>query len=310
MELTDLRYFYNVATSRSFAQGAKLSCVTPPAISKAVKKLEAELGTPLLVRTTRRVSLTDRGAIVLAHCKQVLDQIEALQRAMAEAEPGPSGELRVAANEVFSTYLLPSSLARLVREYPAVQPRCYEMIPQRMAHWLGEGRLDVGFTIGADGLKGVDVHTIAVSPGVLVCGPGHPLFEAGSVDADLLAQHPMVVPRFFEREYLQALDQFPVDRFRRRVGCTIELLQMAIQLCMDGAYLGYFPEVSVRCQLNHDELRALDGLGERKPFELVALTRHGATPRAAAARLIDELRVTIAAAAAPICLDAADSAPL
>lgn len=303
MELTDLRYFYNVATSRSFAQGAKLSFVTPPAISKAVKKLELELGAPLLVRTTRRVSLTDRGAIFLAHCKRVLDQVEAMHRDMDEAAPGPSGELRIAANEVFSSYLLPNALARLVREYPAVQPRCYEMIPERIAHWLVEGRLDVGFTIGAEGLKDVDAHPIASSAGVLVCGPEHPLFDARVVTSELLARHPMVVPRFFEREYLRALDQFPVQRFPRRVGCTIELLQMAVQLCMDGAYLGYFPEVSVRCQLNHDELRALDGLGERQPFELVALTRKGVTPRAAASRLIEELCETIAAASGEPCVD-------
>ena len=43
MELTDLKYFYNVATARSFSQGARISHVSPPAISKSIKKLEEEL---------------------------------------------------------------------------------------------------------------------------------------------------------------------------------------------------------------------------------------------------------------------------
>ena len=54
MELTHLRYFFNVARARSFVQGARRSHVSPPAVSKAIKKLEAEL---LELRTTKRAEV-------------------------------------------------------------------------------------------------------------------------------------------------------------------------------------------------------------------------------------------------------------
>ena len=67
MELTDLRYFWNVAHTLSFARGAALSHVSPAAISQAIKKLEGELGTRLFARTTRRVALTESGVLGDSH---------------------------------------------------------------------------------------------------------------------------------------------------------------------------------------------------------------------------------------------------
>ena len=300
MELTDLRHFYNVATSKSFARGAELSHLSPPAISKAIKRLEASLDSDLLERTTRRVSLTDGGRALLAHCETLFAQIDEMQRDLHLADGRVRGEIRIAANEVFSTYLLPHALARLVRAHPDLTPRCYEMMPDQMAHWLRQGRLDVGFTIGADARSGVQVQPIASSPGVLVCGPGHPLFAVGRVDLSDLQTFPSVMPESFQREYLPALDQFP-ESIPRRVGCTVELLQMAVQLCLDGAYLGYFPEVSIRCHLRHGELRALDGLPAAPPFELCALTRPAGRPLASVRALIRQLAEAVAAAQSPTC---------
>ncbi len=289
MELTDLRYFYNVASVRSFSQGAKLSFVSPPAISKAIKKLETELKAQLLVRTTRSVQLTDRGEILLEHCRTLFRQIDDLQRDLAEAEDSICGPMKIGTDEIFSTYLLPHALAKVVREHPGVSPRSYQMVPSQIVHGLKDGVLDVGFTIGQEGLQDVEVIPVATSFGVLVCGMDHPLYEKGEVTRDDLLTYPSVVPEFFRREYLPNLDQFPEERFPRRIGATVEMMQMAIQMVFDGAYLGYFPEVSIRCQLRHKELKPLVGLDTDVPFPLNAVIRKGAAPRAAVQLLIDTL---------------------
>lgn len=301
MELTDLRYFYNVARSRSFARGAELSHVTPPAISKAVKKLEGELDAELLIRTTRRVSLTDRGEILLGHCRRLFDQVAAMRRDLDEADETIRGDLRVAANEVFSNYLLPNALARLVRAHPRVTPRCFEMVPEQIEHGLIEGELDVGFTVSSDGLKQVDRHLISESAGVLVCGPDHPLYEKGEITPDDLLAFPSVAPRFWQRDYLPASDEFPEGLYPRQVGATTELMQLGVQLAIDGAYLGYFPEVTISCYISRGELKVLGGLEGTRPFYLEALTRKGSTPRASVRLLIDELRTTVADSASYEC---------
>jgi DNA-binding transcriptional LysR family regulator len=293
MELNDLRYFWNVATARSFSQGAKLSFVSPPAISKAIKRLEDELKAQLLVRTTRSVHLTDRGEILLDHCRKIFRQIDDLERDLHEAAETIRGDFRIGTNEVFSTYLLPHALAQVVREHPGLSPRSYQMVPSQIVHGLKEGSLDLGFTIGRDVLQGVEVIPLASSKGVLVCGVDHPLYEKGVVTKEDLLTYPSVVPEFFRREYLPSQDNFPNQRFPRRVGATIELMQMGIQMAFDGAYLGYFPEVSISCQLSHGELKALQGLETGVPFQLNAVVRKGREARAAVQLVIDTIKATI-----------------
>src|SRR6266704_2614875 len=101
MELTHLRYFGHVAEALSFGRGARLAHVTPPAISKAIKNLEDEIGAPLFERTTRKVALTDAGRVLLARCRRVLAEVEGIRRDLDEARSTIGGELRIGANEVF-----------------------------------------------------------------------------------------------------------------------------------------------------------------------------------------------------------------
>ena len=81
MELTDLRYFWHAATSGSFLRASQRVHVSPPTISKAVKRLEDDLGARLFVRATRRVHLTPKGQAVCAHAERILrERLPALVR--------------------------------------------------------------------------------------------------------------------------------------------------------------------------------------------------------------------------------------
>jgi len=286
MELTDLRHFHNVATSRSFARGARLSHVSPSAISKAVKKLENELDVALFERTTRSVRLTAAGAALLARCERIFAEVAALRAEVAHAGAAIAGPMHIAAMEVLSIELLPRAIAELVEHHPAVTPHAYEMVPSRMVELLREGAIDLGLTIGGVASKGVRVIPLGGSPGVLVCGPKHPLHARGRVCAADLREHASLVPRFLGLEHLPSLDQFPDTHWPRRVGATIELLQMGVRLAEAGRYLGYFPEISVRAQLADGRLRSLRGLPTREPFSLNALVRADEEPRASVRELV------------------------
>lgn len=290
MELSHLRYFYNVARTRSFVKGARLSNVTPPAVSKAVKKLEEELGTPLLVRTTRRAALTQSGEILLEHCRDLFDCVDALQRSMDQARATVAGPLRIGAMEVFSVYLLPVALCQLIERHPLVTPSSFELLPQAMERKVLDGELDVAFTVGGGDARGIHYTTLGTSPGVLVCGPAHPLYKGRRITPKQLGSYPFVVPRFLDREHLPALDQFPEAAHARRVGATIELLQMGIRMAASGSLLGYFPEVSVRQLLDDGSLHELRGVRLGPPFELKALTREGIPPKMATTELIEQVR--------------------
>lgn len=296
MELTDLRHFKHVAITGSFSRGAKLSHVTAPAVSKAVKKLEEELGVRLFARTSRTVSLTTAGRLVLARCERVFAELDALRAELDDDGPlRLAGALRIGAMEVLSIELLPRSLASLMRAHPGLAPTTYEMVPETMALALREGRIEVGLTVGASPSPGLTIHDFGVTPGVLVCGRSHPLHGRKRIHARDLEEHGSVVPRFLGLEHLPSLDQFPERVLPRRISATIELLQMGVRLCEEGATLGYFPEISVRAELAAGRLWKLNGLPARAPFVLSALTRREAPLRPAVRALLAELSARLAA---------------
>src|SRR5688572_1567273 len=110
MELTDLRYFVHVATLKSFGAGAKRAHISPSAITKAVQRLESELGVSVFERTTRRVALTTAGERLLEHGREIISRVDAIPRELGESRGEVGGDLRVAAMEVFSINLLPAAL--------------------------------------------------------------------------------------------------------------------------------------------------------------------------------------------------------
>lgn len=301
VELTDLRYFYNVATSGSFTRGAQLSHVTTPAISKSIKRLEEALDVTLLHRTTRSLSLTEAGELVLAHCERMLKDLGDLRLELDRAGSVVRGPLRIGTMEALSIFALPRALSRMHREHPAVRSKAFVMGPEDIEERILKSELDLGLRMGSGGKPGLRRTALIRSPGSLVCGRGHPLFEGQRITPTDLQQHDFVVTQFFGREYLPPSDCFPDARFPRRIGATAELLQMAIQMVVDGEFLGYFPDISIRCQLNHDELRRLDGLTELPGFELFAVTREGATQKPAAELLVEYVRDALRDALALEC---------
>lgn len=300
MDLTLLEHFHHSARAKSFVEGARMSHVSPPAISKSIKKLESELGVALFRRTTRRVSLTPAGEVLLERTANLFRAIDDLRRDVHQAEARIGGDLRIGAMEIFSIYLLPVALSRVVKQYPSLIPRCYEMIPERMERLLLDDRLDVAFTIGS-GHGGANpkirYDSIASSPGRLVCGKTHPLFPKRRLRAGDLLQYPSVAPKFFELDHLPSLDQFPERTHPRRVGATIELFQMAVQLVIEGSFLGYFPEASIRNHLREGRLRVLAGAPERR-FEFRVLTRKDGVLRSSVPPLVAELKRTLETASA------------
>lgn len=149
-----------------------------------------------------------------------------------------------------------------------------------------EGGVEVAFTIGGGDMPGIAARELGRSEGVLVCGRGHPLYGKRRIGPRQLREHLSVVPRFLGLEHLPSLDQFPDREWPRRVGATIELLQMGVRLCEEGVALGYFPEISVRGPIARGTLHALGGLPPREPFVLRALTREGSPLRPAARALL------------------------
>jgi len=145
-----LRVFIRVAQLRSFkAAGASLG-LTSSAISKAITRMETELGVGLLQRTTRSVGLTEDGALFFENCKQILEEIDNAETLLSRATLGPYGRLRLHMTEGYGRRVVFPSLHRFLDRFPSLT-LSVEM-SDRVIDMANEG-FDVDVRIGevADG---------------------------------------------------------------------------------------------------------------------------------------------------------------
>src|SRR5688572_30577247 len=111
-DLVDLRLFARVAEAASLTRGAERSFLSLAAASLRIKNLEAALGAKLLHRTKRGVSLTEAGEVFLNHARAVLEQIERLQDDIRPYSSGVRGHVRLFANALAISELMPAVLAQ------------------------------------------------------------------------------------------------------------------------------------------------------------------------------------------------------
>ncbi len=113
--------FVAVIDTGSFAAAAAKLGLTPSAASKAVSRLEAQLATRLLYRTTRSVTLTEAGRIFLAHARSVLEAIEMASAELDALKTEPSGLVKVSVGSAYAKHQLVPRLPEFHRIYPKVK---------------------------------------------------------------------------------------------------------------------------------------------------------------------------------------------
>jgi len=119
--LDALRLFLRVAETGSFSRAAAEAGVAQSVVSRAVSKLEADLGARLLNRTTRSLALTEAGQRTCDHARVMAAEQEALEQAVRGGEQEPVGMLRISASVSFTRACLVPSVAAFLQAWPRVR---------------------------------------------------------------------------------------------------------------------------------------------------------------------------------------------
>jgi DNA-binding transcriptional LysR family regulator len=164
LDFAALRSFHAVARTGSFSRAATLLRVQQPAVSKMVRSLEQRLGVTLLVRNKRGAEPTTEGALVLDACDRLFDEARALDEIVRRKAVRPSGELFVAASDHVATYLLPSVLATMMRDYPDVVVRVLTGAAHLFVPGLSDGRPEIGLFFKVPAAPSLDRTVVARAP--------------------------------------------------------------------------------------------------------------------------------------------------
>ncbi len=145
IEPNDLLLFARVADEGSFTRAAERLGLPKSTVSRRMAALEGQLGERLLLRTTRKLAVTDFGHSVLEHAHQVVAEVEATSELAQNRQVRPSGRLRVSMPSDFATVVMGAMLAEFIARYPAISLEV-DLSPRRV-DLIGEN-FDVAIRMG------------------------------------------------------------------------------------------------------------------------------------------------------------------
>lgn len=174
-QLQGMRVFTRVAELGSFARAANTLDVSRAMASSYVAQLEKHLGTRLLHRTTRKVSVSPQGAVYLEHCKRILAEIDAADDQLRLARNRPQGKLRVDVPVAFGKYLLLPAIPLFTQRYPDIQLEV--RFNDRFVDIAAE-HVDVAVRVGKVNAPDIIAKRIAASR-LLTCASPRYLAQAG-----------------------------------------------------------------------------------------------------------------------------------
>ncbi|MGJ4943712.1 LysR family transcriptional regulator [Bradyrhizobium sp. HKCCYLS1011] len=173
--LAGIRVFCAVAELRSFAAAAKRLGLSPAMASKHVMQLERRLSTRLLNRTSRRVGLTEAGALYFEQTRQMLDSLDEVEAVVSKATVIPHGTLKLSAPVWFANPLFVGLLADYRTRYPQVKLEID--LSGRLVNLIDEG-FDLALRVTPSLAEGLIARPLATMPMLLVAAPDY-LARAG-----------------------------------------------------------------------------------------------------------------------------------
>lgn len=195
MKLRQLRYFLALAEHRHFGRAARSLHIAQPSLSQQIRALEAELDTTLFDRSSRHVSLTPDGEVLLPYARRMLALAADFRAELDDRRNLVSGSIRLGATPTLGAYLLPNLLRRFTHTFPGLELTIAEDGSDRLARALNEGLIDLAVLVeGTD--VGSGTFQFLLKERIVVGLPaGHPLAGRREVALDELADDDFILCR-------------------------------------------------------------------------------------------------------------------
>jgi DNA-binding transcriptional LysR family regulator len=181
VDLVSLSLFALVARTGSISRAAALAALAVGAASKRLSDLEHALGTTLLERHSRGVSLTEAGLALQRHAQRILSDVDQMTADLSDYASGLTGVVRLWANTSAVTQFLPAQVSGFVRDNPRIRIELEEADSHEIVVAVLDGRADLG--IFADRTPALGLHVLNYRQDrlVLVAPAGHPLSRRKAV---------------------------------------------------------------------------------------------------------------------------------
>ena len=272
IELARLRAFKEVAERRSFSAAAAALNYTQSSVSQQVTNLERELGVTLIERSSRPVSLTQTGEIVLRHAEDLLGRAASIEHELAALTAGDAGTLRLGGFYTAWTSFLPPAVAEYAHEHPKVQLELRQLEPELALRALRAADLDLAIAYRFDPLDdGLGRLHLFDDPYVVALHAEHPLTRRRAIPLARLAGERWVSPPA-EAPYMRVLLRMCREQgFEPDVAFETIDIAMVQPLVAAGLAISVLPRLAASPLQGGVAVRRLEGDPPARSVELVEL---------------------------------------
>lgn len=194
MELRQLKYFAKVAETLNFSEAAKMLCITQSTLSQQIKQLENELDTPLLIRSSHKVTLSEAGELILPHVRRVIYEAESCADRINDLNKLASGSLSIGVTYSFSP-ILTETLLLFMKQYPKIRLDIYYKPMNELMELLKERVVDFVLAFKpTQSIEGVESHILFQNYLAAIVSEHHPLASKEKVTVAELRSYDLALP--------------------------------------------------------------------------------------------------------------------
>lgn len=184
-----MNVFVAVIEEEGFAAASRRLKMSPPAVTRAISALEAQLGVQLLMRTTRHVRATDAGIQYAEDARRILQSVEQANESVAGVNQTPKGKITITAPVLFGQQYVMPSVIQYLQQYSDTQVEAVFL--DRVVNLMEEG-FDLGVRIGQLPDSNMRARKIGQVNLVLVASPDYIAQNGAPKDPKQLDQHTIV----------------------------------------------------------------------------------------------------------------------
>ena len=270
MDLALLQLFETVAEERSFSRAGQKLFRSQPAISLAVKRLEADLGMLLIDRSTRTLHLTDAGREVSGYAKRFLALERKMRLALSELRDLRAGKLTIGANESTALYLL-RHVEAFRERHPGIHVELRRSLSSRIPEAVLEGSLELGAISYDPGDPKLRIHRLYDDRLTFVVSPEHRLAARRQISIEELGQEIFIAHNVVSPYRARVIETFRRHQVPLNMAIEMPTIETIRRLVQRNLGVAFLPKMCVEQQIRSAALCevAVRELGMERTIRIV-----------------------------------------
>ena len=240
-QLRQMSVFARVVEAGSISKAAEQLALSKSVVSQHLKRLEQDMGTTLLKRTTRRQHLTAVGQEFYTYCQQLNDFAEQAWRSVQERQSVPQGDVVITAPHALMSSVVVPAVGQLITQYQGIRP---QFIVSDKALDLMDDNIDLAIRVGASGDSNYKQRRIGQFRDVLVAN------EHYLVNSKLPLEQMFYIANHWQgheihHQFISKIDPDKSKSLTVKANCTVDSFPSAIALIEQGVGIGLVPELAL-----------------------------------------------------------------